>query len=152
MALTSTTTLDDQNQTGTISFYQSATLVDQITFSSNQVTFATISSFNLSKSDVLLYYKLLVSFFVQMQTNFGINSSADGIFPLCNFQLQETSVGVTHIYYNQSSQGNTVYASNYVPVAVSASYSARSAVTISVQEFILAIYLKGQWTNQVSLN
>lgn len=154
MALTSTTTWDIVGQTQTITFYQSALQVDQIVFSSNQITFSNISSFNLSKSDYLLYFQYLNAYFTTLLINFpSIGGSVNGKFPVCQFEILETSLGVTHIDYIQSSQGSTIYSINYVPVALSASFVARaSPITITLQEFFYAINILTQYTNQISLN
>ena len=72
MALTSQTTVDIVGQTQTISFYESATLVDQITFSSGTFIFQAISSFNLSKNDLSLYWQFLNIFQLLAITNFNI--------------------------------------------------------------------------------
>lgn len=154
MALTQTTTVDIVNKTQTIVFTSSSTPVEQIQYSSGSMVFGTISSFNLVKSDLILYNQFLQAFNVQLLLNFPtINSSIGGIFPLCNFQISETSVGVTHITYNQTSQGNTVENINYVPVAGSAGFTARaSPITITLQEYFLFVLMMGQYIQQVNLN
>lgn len=153
MALTQQTTVDIIGQTQTIQFLNPTT-VDQIEYSSGSITFASISSFNLTKSDLFLYNQFLQAFNVQLLLNFpSINSSVGGIFPLCNFQISETSAGVTHITYNQTSQGNTVENINYVPVAGSAGFTARgSSVTITLQEYFLFVLMMGQYIQQVNQN
>jgi hypothetical protein len=153
MALTSVTTFDIVGQTQTITF-NNPSQVDQITFSSSQITFATISSFDLVKSDMLLYFKYLNAFNNLLLINFpSISSSIGQIFPLCNFQLSETSSGVEHIIYNQTSSGNTVINVNYVPIATSAAFTARaSPVTITLQEFFFLVVMMNSFNTQVNLN
>lgn len=154
MALTSTTIFDIVGQTQTITFYESSSQVDQIVFSANQITFETAASYNLVKSDYLLYFKYLNAYFSALFINFpSVSASSNGIFPLCTFSLTETSVGVTHINYLQNTGSTLVLGINYVPVATSAAFTARSApVTISMQEFFMTINMLSQYTNQVSLN
>lgn len=154
MALTSTTTFDLIGQTQTISFFQSSTMVDQIIFSANAVTFASISGYNLSKSDCLLYGKYLNTYYLLLLTNFPIvGISQNYIWPLCVFDISETSSGVTHLTYTQTSQGNTVYTTNYVPIASQASWIARAnPVTITLQEFYMTNNMMTAFTNQISLN
>lgn len=153
MALTSTTTFDITGQTQSIIFFNPSQ-VDQISFGSNQITLATISSYNLVKSDMLLYFKYLNAFNNLLLINFPtLSSSISGIFPLCNFQLNETNTGVEKIVYNQTSTSNTVININYVPIAASAAFTARaSPVVITMQEFFMMILMMNQFTNQVSLN
>lgn len=154
MAITSTTTLDLAGQTATISFYQGITLLDQITFSSNAITYAAISTYNLSKSDMALYFNFVNAFLSLLYTNFPVvGLSQKLIWPLCVFDITESNSGVVHIIYTQASQGNTFLVINYVPIASSGSFSTRaSPVTISLQEFIMGINVKTQYFNQVSLN
>jgi hypothetical protein len=153
MALTSSTTFDIVGQTQAITF-NNPSQVDQITFSSNQITFSASTTFNLAKSDLILYFKYLNAFNNLLLINFpSISSSVGQIFPLCSFQLSETFAGVEHITYDQTTAGNMVLHINYVPVAVSGAFSTRSApVTITIQEFFLLVLLMNGFTNQVSLN
>jgi hypothetical protein len=153
MALTSTTVFDVIGGTQTISFYQSSTLIDQITYSLNSITFSSISSFNLSKSDILLYIKYLNAFYILMGVNFPIIfASQNLVWPLCEFDITENDVGVLHIDYTQTSLSSSVYSINYVPIATSAAFSARSAITITLQEFFMTINMLSFYNNQISLN
>jgi signal transduction histidine kinase len=155
MALTTTTEVDIVGQTQTISFYESSTLVDQITFSSNTFTFQTISTYNLSKSDFLLYWQFLNTYWLLIITNFGksVQPNLLNAWPLSQFDITESSSGVTHLYYTQTSAGTTVNYLNYVPIAQSISFAARaSPVTISLQEMNMAIIMLYQYQNQVSFN
>jgi hypothetical protein len=58
MALSATTVFDIVDQTQSITF-NNPTMVDQISFANNQLTFAEISTFTLTQSDMLLYVKYL---------------------------------------------------------------------------------------------
>jgi hypothetical protein len=153
MALTSTTVFDVVGGTQTISFYESATLVDQITYSSNAINFSSISSFSLSQSDTLLYFKYLNAFFTLLGLNFPvIYLSGNLSWPVCEFDITQSSSGAFHIYYTQNSVSQSVYEINYVPLAQAASFSARSAITITLQEFFMTINMISQYSNQISLN
>lgn len=153
MILTATTTLDLVGKTSTISFYESATLVDQITFASNTITYQSISTYNLSKSDMALYFSFLNTFLLSLYTNFPtLAQNTNLIFPNCVFNITRSFAGVTHLTYTQSSNGNNLLTINYVPVAVAGSWTSRSAVTISIQEFIFGVTAQRQYFNQVSLN
>ena len=153
MALTSVITLDLVGQTQILNYYESATLIDTITYASNQITWAATSGFNLSKSDTLLYNSLFQLYFTALILNFPIaGKSNNTIWPLCQFDITETTVGITHINFTQTSIGSNVLAINYVPIATSAAFAARSSITISMQEFFMTQIMLAQYANQVSLN
>jgi hypothetical protein len=154
MAFTSTTTFDVVNQTQTITFYESNIQVDQIVFSGNGFTFEPILTFNLSKSDLLLYFQYLGVFTNTINTNFpSVRLSANNAWPLCQFNITESSIGVTKIIYTQNSQSNNIYTITYLPIAQSASFAARpSPIAITIQEFFMSINMLLQYSNQVSLN
>jgi len=154
MALTATTTLDIVGQTSTISFNQGATLVDQITLGSNAITYQAISTYNLSKSDMALYYAFLNIFLLSLYTNFPtVSQNTNLIFPNSVFNITRSFAGVTHLTYTQASNGNTFLTINYVPIATAASWIARaSPITISLQEFIFGVEMQRQYFNQVSLS
>jgi hypothetical protein len=154
MAITQTVSLDIVGQTSTISFYVSASLVDQISFGSNQITFTAISTFNLSKSDLLLYIQYKIAWLNSLFLNFPeINQFVGQAFPVSNFQISNTFAGVTHITYNETSSGVTAVNINYVPTASSGAFTARaSPVTITMQEFFMNIYMLQQYQVQVQDN
>lgn len=153
MALTSTTTFDLVGQTQTLTYFNPSQ-VDALTFSSNQITFAQISSFNLAKSDLILYCKFLNIFSNLLISNFpSVSTSVNSPWPLSNFQISETFQGVTHITYNQTSQGTTAQNINYLPISAAAAFAARaSAVTISLQEFFMYVLMSNQYAIQIGLN
>jgi hypothetical protein len=153
MALTQQTTTDLVGKTQTITF-NNPSQVDQITYSNNQITFQAISTFNLTKSDLLLYIQYLQTFNTLLIANFPIvNSSIGQAWPLSQFDITESSSGVTHIIYTQTSTGNTVMGINYVPQATSGAFTARaSPVTITLQEYFMTVLMLGQYYNQVFLN
>lgn len=153
MALTSQTTFDVVGQSQTIVFNNPGS-IDQIQFSSGAITFGAISSYNLSKSDMFLYNKYLQAFNTLLLFNFpSISANIGQIWPLCNFQINETFAGVTHLTYNQTSSGTTVCNINYVPQVVSAAFTARvSPVTITVQEYFMFVLMLAQFSQQVNLN
>lgn len=154
MVLTAVTTLDIVGQTSTISFNQGVTLVDQITFGSNAITYQAISTYTLSKSDIALYNAFQNVFLLSIFTNFPtLAQNSNLIFPNSVFNITRSFAGVTHLTYTQSSNATTFLTTNYVPVAVAASWLARgSAVTISLQEFIFGVQMQVQYFNQVLLN
>jgi hypothetical protein len=153
MALTSLITLDLVGQTQILNYYQGASLVDTISYGSNQITWSATAGFNLSKSDTLLYNSLFQLYFTALVLNFPIVSkSNNALWPLCQFDITETFAGVTHINYTQTSQGSAVLGINYVPFVTSAAFAARSSITISMQEFFMTQIMLAQYSNQVGLN
>jgi hypothetical protein len=153
MALTSTTVVDLIGGTQTITF-SDPDQVDQITFSNNQITFQSSSTYNLSKTDLLLYFQYLLVFNTLLQRNFpSFNASVNQPWPLCSFSISETNVGVKKIIYDQTSTGTTVLHINYVPIAQAASFATRSSpVTISLQEYLSTIDLLQIYAIQINLN
>ena len=153
MALTQQTTVDIVGQTQTIVFNNPGA-VDQIQYASGQITFGAISTFNLSKSDLVLYGQFINAFNNQLIINFpSVNQSIGGIWPLCVFDFTESNVGVKKLIYNQSSSGSTVININYVPLATSAAFAGRgSPVTITLQEYFMFVLMMGQYIQQVNLN
>ena len=154
MALTSQTSLDTAGGTQTITFYESSSQVDQIIYSSNQITFQTCSAFNLSQSDLQLYFTYLNTFNTNLKINFPIiNNSVNTSFPLCEFDLKITNVGTKKIVYTQTTSGTNVVLITYVPIATAASFIARaSPVTITIQEFLMMISMLIVYENQVLLS
>jgi len=153
MALTSTTTFDITGATQTLTYFNPAQ-VDQIIFSSNQITFASISSFNLAKSDLLLYCQFLNIFNNLLFANFpSVSASVNSPWPVCQFDFSETNVGVKKLIYTQISQGTAVQTINYLPIATAAAFTARGApVVISLQEFFMYVLMNNQYAIQVGLN
>lgn len=153
MALTNSTTFDVAAQTQSMTF-DNPGMVDQISYASGVITYSAISSYNLSKSDLLLYLKYINTFNNLLIVNFPtISTTLNSIWPLCSFNITENSLGVTHLTYTQTSTGTQVQSINYVPSAVAASISARSSpVTISLQEFAMSVLMYYQYAIQVGLN
>ena len=81
MAITATTTLDIVGQTQTITF-NNPSQIDQFVYSGGQITHKASSTFNLAKSDVLLYFQFLNAFNNVLILNFPtVNASIGGILP-----------------------------------------------------------------------
>jgi hypothetical protein len=153
MSLQSSLLLDLPDATLTLTFIQNSSTIDQITYSGNAITLATTSSFNLSNSDTLLYITYINTFFNALVNSFPATQNSTGIsLPLSSFEIQLTSIGVQHINYIQTSLGNSVYSINYVPTANAASFTSRSQITITLQEFFLMTTLLNLYANQINLN
>lgn len=153
MSLQANVLLDIPDLTQTLTYTVSNVMVDQITFSNNQITFASISSFNLAKSDLAIYSSTLNTFLNALIFNFPTVQNSRGLsLPVSTFEMQLATVGIEHIYYIQSSQGNSIYNTNYVPLAQSASFSARSSIVVTLQEFFLSVQMQQIYAQQVSFN
>lgn len=153
MALTVQTSVDIGNHNQNIYFYNPS-LIDGIYYSSGQITFAAASTYNLTKSDLLLFGQFISTFNSLLILNFpSVNSSIGTIFPLCSFDFTQTNVGVKKIIYHQSSNGTPVIGINYVPIAGAAAIATRaSPVTITLQEYFMFSFMMNQYVQQVSLN
>lgn len=155
MAITATILLDLVDKTQILSIFQGDTLIDTITYSNNTVTFNETAGFNLSQSDCLLYQTFFVTFYKALSANFPIVNSVTSIsgpWPLCQFDINFADERGINIIYTQTSQGNPVYATYYTVSDTTASYSARSQVTITMQEFYMNQLMTAQYSVQVGLN
>lgn len=153
MALQSTTFFDVANQTQTLTYTLNSTQIDQISYANNQITYSNSLGFNLIKSDAILYASYLSVYLNTLIANFPNIRNSSGIsLPVSSFEIQLVSSPITHIYYTQYSQGNLIYNTNYVPIASSASFAARSTVIVTIQEFLLSVQFKQLFINQISFN
>jgi hypothetical protein len=153
MSLQATVLLDIAGATQTLTYTLSSSQIDQLVFANNQVTFASISSFNLSKADFENYVASLIAFVNVIIFNFPTVQNSRGVtLPLSTFELSLAGSPVEQIDYIQTSLGNSVYAINYVPLAVACAFAARSSVTISMQEFFVLSQMMTLYGQQVNLN
>ena len=154
MALTSTILLDLPNQTQTLTFFEGATQIDQITFSNNSITMGATSGFDLSKSDCLLYNSLFQTWVTAFELNFPAVFKSNNLqWPQSIFTINIVEItGLLRVLYTQTSLGNSIYATDYLIVAQEVIYAARSLITISLQEFFMMQLMLQQFTNQVALN
>jgi hypothetical protein len=152
MALTAVTTVDIVGGTQQITFSQGATQIDQITYSSSGITFGKISAFSLSQSDAILYFNYLNLFSIALSRNFvNTNFAVNLAWPESKFDVASTSAFTPVLTYTQTSLGNSVYATTYLGSTATASFSARSSVTTTLQEFLMTILMMNQYTNQISV-
>lgn len=153
MALTSTTTFDILGNTQILTFFNPSQ-VDQITYANNQITFAASTGYTLSKTDLLLYFQYLIVFNNLLNFNFpNISQSINSPWPLCQFDISETNVGVKKIIYTQNTNSTNVITINYLPIASSGAFLTRaSPVTITLQEYISMIDYMTLYKIQVNLN
>jgi hypothetical protein len=153
MALVQQTTLDIVGETQTIVFNNPG-IIDQIQYTSNQIIFATSSTYNLGKSDLLLYGQFINTFNNSLLLNFPIVTTSIGaIWPLSGFHFTETNQGTKSLVYTQTSSGTQVININYVPIAGAGSFATRaSPVTVTLQEYFMFVLMLGQYIQQVNLN
>jgi hypothetical protein len=153
MSLQATVLLDIGNNSQTLTYSLNGSQIDHMIFANNQITLESSSSFNLSKSDLLIYISSLNAFNNDLILNFpSILNYRNATLPLSTFQLSLTNLGVEHINYIQTSQGNSVYNINYVPLAQAAAFSSRSPVVITLQEFFTLFTLQNIYASQIELN
>ena len=152
MTLTASTTFDISDQTQSIIF-SNPSMVDQISYSSNQITFSEISSFTLTASDMNLYVIYLQNFYKLLLLNFpSINQSLSLPWPLCEFDITSSNTGIAKLTYTQNSLGTNVYTINYLPAESSAGFAARSApVVTTLQEFLWTVPMIIQYNNQITI-
>jgi hypothetical protein len=152
MALTAVTVFDIIGATQTITF-NNPSQVDQITFSSNSITFQTSSTYSLQKSDFLLYFQYLDVFNNLLFSNFPtIAKSVNIAWPDSTYSITESGTP-NRIIYDQTSIGTDFLNINYLPIATEATFATRSSpVTITLQEFFMTVYMLRQFTIQVGLN
>jgi hypothetical protein len=153
MSLQATVLLDIGDQSQTLTYTLDSVQLDQLVFANNQITFGATSGFELSKSDFEIYVSSLVAFVNVIIFNFPSVQNSRGLsLPLSTFELQLNSSGAEHIYYIQTSLGNSVYNTNYVPLAQAASFASRSTITITMQEFFVCSQMTILYGQQVGFN
>jgi hypothetical protein len=150
MALTAITTLDIPGLTQIIKFNNPAQ-VDEIDFGNNQIIFKASPTFNLSKSDFLLYINYLNVFNTALILNFpAVTAFQPLALPLseCNFKI-----GSTRITYDQHSGVNDVFNITYFLNTQIMTFTARASdMTITLQEFFLLIYNMVKMNQQINVN
>lgn len=142
MALTAITTLDVPGVTQIIKF-NDPTQVDEIDFGSNVLTFKAISSYNLSKSDFLLWFNYLDVFNTALILNFPtIVTNINATLPTCQYDFK---VGATRITYDQISGSNDVLNLTYLFSNSTMTFAARATdMTMTVNEFFFMVnFLRG---------
>lgn len=149
MPLTAITTLDIPGTNQIITF-NNPSEVDKITFASNVLTFASHASFDLSKSDFLLYFSYLNIYNTALLLNFPpINSSLGISLPLCEFNFK---VGPTRITYLQKTNATEVISLTYFIGTQIMNFAARpSNVPITIQEFFMTIYMLDRYSKEIGL-
>lgn len=150
MALKAVTTLDIPGLTQTI-VYNVPALVDEIDFGSNQITFKAIASYNLSKSDFLLYFQYLDIYNNALLFNFpSINASINVPIAASEYDFK---VGSTRIDYTQTHVATVTLGLTYLFSNSTMTFAARpSDVTISLQEWFTIVYDLRVVAKQVSLH
>jgi hypothetical protein len=153
MALQAIIFVDLVGLTSTLTFTLNSASIDELTYSNNSITFSSTSGFNLIKSDFLIYNSYLNVFLNSLLINFPTIQNSRGIsLPISTFQINLSTSGIEHIYYVQTSSGNSIYNTNYVAVATSASFAARTSETITMQEFFVFCQLHNIYAQQVGFN
>lgn len=145
--------LDIGNKMQTLTFVLKGSVLDMVTYSGNKITLSSTKGFTLSKTDYLIYVSSLNSFVNDIISNMpGIQSASSAMIPVSSFDIKNVNTGVTNIYYTQTSLGNSVYSTNYIPSSQTAVFAVRPSITISVQEFLFGIQLMNFHATQVTMN
>jgi len=153
MALQSVLFFDIVAQTQTLTFILNKVHLDQLIFSKDEVTLAETPGFALPKNDFILYNNFLLTFQNAINVNFPELPNANNTpLPFSTFNIQLENKGLKNIYYNQTSQGNIVYNTDYIPEAKNTSFVARKRITITMQEFFLMCAMHNTYTQQVNLS
>lgn len=152
MALVQVVTIETLAGTASLTLGNPAQ-VDRLDFASNQIVFASSSSFSLSKSDTLLYIKYLTLFNNILLLNFPtIGQFVNLPLPACSFDVSITTGPNRKTDYAQKSGNSTVLNIDYNTNTGLSTFSSRHpSVTISMQEFYMMVYIFNQYSNQVSV-
>lgn len=131
MALIANTVLNIPGSTQIISF-SNPSLIDEIDFGNNQITFKAISSYNLSQSDFNLYVNYLIIYYNALLTNFtNLGKYFNIKLPIC---LYDFKVGSTRITFDYQSGTTDTYNSTYLFSNSTMTIAARpSDVVVSIQ-------------------
>jgi hypothetical protein len=156
MAVTSTITQNIPGATQQVVFYNPSEF-DNLTYNSNQMTYAAESSIILSQSDFALWFLQKRQFYNLLITNFPIiNSSYNVAAPICKFEILSLSTSnpyiIQYIQTSSSSPITSVYSITYSTTANTATFAVRTnPITITMQEFLIGFQNIIQFANQCSL-
>jgi hypothetical protein len=156
MAVTSTITQNIPGATKQVVFYNPSEF-DNLTYNSNQMTYAAESSIILSQSDFALWFLQKRQFYNLLITNFPIiNSSYNVAAPICKFEILSLSTSnpyiIQYIQTSSSSPITSVYSITYSTTANTATFAVRTnPITITMQEFLIGFQNIIQFANQCSL-
>ena len=152
--LTTSTSVNHAPSSQVITFYLSDSQVDQVTFSGNQFTFSAIDSFTLSKEDTMIYLNYLQVFQKTVTINF---SESNGLYnqplPACEYDIDiVNSDGDMQLTYIQTSGGTSIYNISYDQNSQTATFSSRSQISITSQEFAASVKILNLFAIQVGFN
>jgi hypothetical protein len=154
MAVISTITQNIPAATQQIIFYNPSEF-DNITYSSNSITYATEASITLSQSDLALWFVNKLIFYNTLLFNFPtINASFNAPLPICKFEIVANPTVAHIIEYIQTSglTSLSVYNITYNTSTNTATFTARtSPITVTLQEYLIGFEYIKQFTNQCSL-
>src|ERR1700687_2630821 len=152
MALTAAITFDLIGGTQVLTL-SNPSQVEQISFGSNQITFASAVSFTLNKSDFGLYFSYIKVYYTLLFVNFptlGPLLTAAWPMPGTAFNLTQIAHPNQAIEFTQSSAGSTMWDIVYTLNTTNAVFARRtSPVTITPQEFFAGFDSLTQYAKQV---
>lgn len=154
MSLLAINTLNLPSLTQSIVF-NNPSQVDEISYASNSITYPIASSFVLSQADFALFYQYSQQFYNSLIINFpNITQYYNIEIPVCLFEIQSLG-GPNLLNFTQTSTASPVthvYTITFDRVAKTATFAARaSAITITMQEYLLAFSALTQYANQVTI-
>lgn len=144
-------TLTSSTQSDTLAFLN-PDQIDQLTYSSESITFEKCDEYKLTKEDLILYCEYIISWnVVLLDTFLNLVPAVNTAVPVSSFKIEVTSD--QQITYTQTANGQAVICITYYPSELKAVVSSRgSPISISYQEFFLMVYLLNQYINQVKVS
>lgn len=154
MALTASQTLNIPGTTQQIIF-SNPSEIENITYSTSGITYASEISSVLSRSDFALFFQYKIQFFNSLFVDFpNIVASYQLEVPVCKVQIYSSN-GPNLIQFLQTSTASpisSVYNITYDRGTHTATFSSRiNPITITLQEYFLAFQVLSQFAKQVSL-
>ena len=154
MALTGSISQDVPGTLQSITF-SNPTFLDSITYSSAGITYPVAASFTLSQSDFALFYAYKSQFYASLLQNFSsIIQSQLVPLPVALMEIKNIS-GPDVLQYYQTSTSSPVYLVYNISYDYDdniATFAARSsAITITLQEYLVAFQILKLFSQQVAL-
>jgi len=152
--LTTSTSTTQSPVSQVLTFSASGSQIDQVTFASDAFTFSTSDSFSLSKEDTMLYLNALQVFQKTVTINFSETTSLyNQPLPPCEYDISIVDAdGDMQLTYTQNSGGANVFTIAYDQTTQTATFSARSEISITPQEFAASVKILMLFAIQVGYN
>jgi hypothetical protein len=154
MALQGLITQNSPGNTQQIVF-NNPSMIDSITYGNAGITYPNVPSYTLTQSDFSLFYTYKTQFYNALLINFpSLSEMANLEVPVCQMKIYSSS-GPNIIQYYQSSTASPtslVYNISFDRGSLTTTFAARpAAITISIQEYLLAFPIIALYANQVGI-